>query len=89
MSRPKGIPKTGGGSRKGIPNKVTADLKGTIMQALSNAGGVGYLARVAEQEPKVFCSLLAKILPTQVTGKEDAPLSLEALVLRSIAPDRT
>lgn len=38
----KGI-KTGGGSRKGKPNKLTADVKAMILAALDKAGGTQYL----------------------------------------------
>lgn len=38
----KGV-KTGGGSRKGVPNKLTADLKAMILGALDKAGGEKYL----------------------------------------------
>lgn len=35
--------KTGGGSRKGVPNKVSADVKAMILSALDQAGGADYL----------------------------------------------
>ena len=64
--------KTGGGSRKGIPNKTTALLKDAILQAASNAGGaegiVGYLTAQAEANPGPFMSLLGKVLPTEMAG---------------------
>jgi hypothetical protein len=66
--------KTGGGSRKGIPNKVTGDVKAMILAALDKAGGEAYLARQANENPGPFMTLVGKVLPTQVTGKDDAPL---------------
>lgn len=36
-------PNLTGGSRKGIPNKVTADVKAMILKALDDAGGAAYL----------------------------------------------
>lgn len=36
-------PNLKGGSRKGIPNKVTADVKAMILAALQDAGGANYL----------------------------------------------
>lgn len=38
----KGAPKTGG-RQKGVPNKLTADVKAMVLDALSQAGGVKYL----------------------------------------------
>jgi hypothetical protein len=42
--------KTGGGSRKGVPNKVTAEFRDTVRKLLEdNAGNVGrWLTLVAE-----------------------------------------
>ena len=66
--RPKGYAKTGGGSRKGRPNKATADLKSMIIEALHNAGGEHYLREQAIQNPVAFLGLLGKILQMQVNG---------------------
>lgn len=63
-----------GGSRKGIPNKVTADLKAMILGALDQAGGESYLLSQAHENPKAFLSLLARVLPMQVQGDKDNPL---------------
>ena len=52
--------KTGGGSRKGIPNKVTAKLKDMILTALSDAGGIEYLKARALDTPGPFLTLLGK-----------------------------
>jgi hypothetical protein len=59
-----------GGSRKGIPNKVTGQLKEMILQALDNAGGVEYLERKAN-DPRTaaaFLGLVGKVLPMTVQG---------------------
>lgn len=59
-----------GGSRKGVPNKVTADLKDMILGALDAAGGVQYLTERAA-DPKTasaFLTLVGKTLPMTVKG---------------------
>lgn len=59
-----------GGSRKGVPNKVTADLKDMILGALDAAGGVQYLTKRAA-DPKTasaFLTLVGKTLPMTVKG---------------------
>jgi len=59
-----------GGSRKGVPNKVTAELKDMIREALDAAGGVSYLLERAH-DPKTataFLSLVGKTLPMTVKG---------------------
>ncbi len=77
MSEPSGIPiaprgrprkRKSPGRPKGSPNKITGELKEVILQALDKAGGVDYLHRIAHRHPKVFVSLLEKILPMQVNG---------------------
>jgi hypothetical protein len=45
-----------------------------IEQALTNAGGVEYLERQAIANPAAFLSLVGKILPLQVTGKDGGPI---------------
>ena len=77
MSRPKGIPKTGG-RQKGTPNKTTTLLKDAILKAAERAGDneglTGYLERQARENPGPFLSLLGKVLPTQHTGEESGPM---------------
>lgn len=63
MPRPKGLQKTGGGSRKGRPNKATAELKDMILGALSDAGGQAYLQKQAKEQPAAFLTLIGKVLP--------------------------
>src|SRR5215217_6830556 len=66
-------PKTGG-RQKGTPNKITKALKEMILGALDDAGGQDYLARMAEQQPAAFMTLLGKVLPTTVAGDSDSPV---------------
>lgn len=67
-------PNLKGGSRKGRPNKITAELKDMIRQALDEAGGVAYLTRQADENPAAFMSLVGKTLPKEVTGKDGGPI---------------
>lgn len=70
--------KTGGGSRKGIPNKVNKALKDMILGALDDAGGQAYLKRQADENPSAFMTLIGKVLPTQIAGDPDgAPVALK------------
>ena len=64
-------PNAGKGRKKGVPNKTTAAIRSAIVEAFEQAGGVDYLTRLAETEPRIFCALLAKVLPTQ--PQDDAP----------------
>ena len=71
-----------GGRQKGTPNKTTAVLKDAILMAAEAAGGDGGL--VATKNPPSFMVLLGKVLPMQMTGPEDGPVTLEALILASL-----
>lgn len=77
--RPKGLAKTGGGSRLGKPNKNTAAIKEMILQALTNVGGVKYLQKQAKDNPTAFLTLLGKIMPTQIVGADNGPVMFERI----------
>lgn len=73
-------PQPKGGSRKGIPNRVTKELKDMILGALDKAGGETYLMERA-QDPKTasaFLTLVGKVLPMQVTGANGGPIVIRA-----------
>lgn len=73
MNMAKGM-KTGG-RKPGSLNKTTRELKEMILQALDESGGVEYLKQTAIDNPASFCTLLGKVLPLQVTGDKDNPVS--------------
>jgi len=66
-----GKPKRSGGARPntGTPKRrrtLSLDVKEAIAKAFELSGGVDYLVQVAKEDPRVFCALLAKIIPTEV-----------------------
>lgn len=72
-----GVTKTSGqGRKKGVPNKVTTDLRNMIIGALSDVGGREYLARQATESPGAFLTLVGKILPTQLQGDPENPIEV-------------
>lgn len=75
MSRPKGLPRTGG-RLKGTPNKATRDLKEAILNAFSRVGGEDYLVKLASTDPRTFAMLVAKILPNTTTADIQAKMEL-------------
>lgn len=79
MGNPKTAASTVGAGRKrqktggrvaGTPNKVTKELKETILLALEGVGGVAYLQRKAEdpRSASAFLALIGKVLPLTVQG---------------------
>ena len=80
-----GGPKTGG-REKGTPNKISSDVKAMVLAALDSAGGEGYLVAQAHDNPRAFLSLLARIIPTQVTGADGKDLIPETCSYRGARP---
>lgn len=58
------------GKPKGAVTKVTKELKEMILEALTNAGGVEYLERKANdpRTASAFLALIGKVLPMTVQG---------------------
>ena len=83
------------GSRKGIPNRTTQNIKEAIEGAFDKLGGVDYLVKVGQKDPRTFCALLARLLPTKLANADGSPLlaalteltdaQLEARTARALA----
>ena len=73
--------KPGAGRKKGVPNKITTELKELILGALDDVGGRAYLAKQAKANPAPFMTLLGKILPLQVTGSNGGPLATNNTII--------
>ncbi len=62
------------------PACLGTPVKKAILQAFDKAGGVEYLEGIAKSDPRTFCALLGKILPTTIAGDEDKPLKAIAKI---------
>jgi hypothetical protein len=71
------------GRRPGVTNRVTRQVQDMVRQALDQAGGVEYLVRQAEAEPRAFLALVGKVIPRNVV--HDVGKSLEQLLGASMA----
>lgn len=86
-ARPK-PPAAGKGRQKGVPNKLTKQLKDMILGALDDAGGQEYLATQAVKNPAAFMTLIGKVLPLQVVGGgPDDPAVQHAITVRFVKPE--
>lgn len=63
-------PAAGKGRKVGAVNKVPAELKNMILEALDNAGGAEYLERKANdpRTASAFLALIGKVLPLTIQG---------------------
>lgn len=86
MANPKPTPLRNRGRPKGSVNKVTADVKAMVLEALSNAGGADYLLAQSASNPNAFMALVGKVLPLTVSGDPDNPL-LTGLTVKFVKPD--
>jgi hypothetical protein len=73
----------GKGRVKGSQNKFTTTLKDAILASFDRVGGVDYLEKQARENPQAYMSLLAKVLPMQITGPNNGPIMLITGVIRS------
>ena len=69
--RPPGYPKSGG-AKKGSIKVNTRRVKDTILSVFNDdLGGAKYLRKVAKNDPALFCSLLAKLIPQEIRAEVD------------------
>jgi hypothetical protein len=83
------------GRVKGTPNQLTASIKDAIQNAFTELGGTSYLVHVGRTDPRTFCALLSKLLPTKLANADGSPLlaalteltdaQLEARTARALA----
>lgn len=59
-------PAAGKGRPKGSVNKVTKTIREAIEASFDKVGGADYLARMAEEQPTAYMTLLGKVLPAHM-----------------------
>lgn len=84
----KGMKKLGG-RKKGIPNQSTVQMKEAIRGAFEELGGQDYLIAVGEEDPKTFLSLMAKLLPQEISADINHTVSLADALEALDEPDET
>ncbi len=55
----------GKGRPRGVPNRLSNELREMILDSLHAVGGADYLCRMAEEQPVAYLSLLGKLLPLE------------------------
>jgi hypothetical protein len=60
--------RAGSGRKKGVGNLLTQEVKDMVKAALAENGGVEYLSRIAKTDPRTFCAMVGKLIPTAVEG---------------------
>jgi len=62
------------GRKRGTPNKLTVSIREAIEHAFDELGGTSYLVHVGRSDPRTFCALLSKLLPTKLANADGSPL---------------
>lgn len=77
--------KTGGGSRKGIPNRLTRAAKEAFGLAFEKTGGVKGLTEWAQENRTEFYKLYARLIPTEqhIGNADGMPIELVWPVART------
>jgi len=65
-----------GGRAKGTPNKVNQSIREAVQMAFEQVGGVEYLVRLAQEDPKTFVPLLIKTMPPEPKVAQQAGLNI-------------
>lgn len=83
------------GRQKGTVNKLTVSIREAIENAFTELGGASYLVHVGKNDPRTFCALLSRLLPTKLANADGSPLlaalteltdaQLEARTARALA----
>lgn len=65
-----------GGRAKGTPNKVNQSIRKAIQMVFEQVGGVEYLVRLAQEDPKTFVPLLIKTMPPEPKVPQEGGLNI-------------
>ena len=65
-----------GGRAKGTPNNVNQSIREAIQMAFEQAGGVEYLVRLAQEDPKTFVPILIKTMPPEPRVPQENGLNI-------------
>lgn len=78
MAAPKGTrpPNAGKGRKRGVPNKISGDLRAMVLGALDRVGGQAYLEEQARANPQAFLTMVGRCLPKQVNVNANAKLTV-------------
>jgi hypothetical protein len=87
------IPKKGerfGGRAKGTPNKITVSMKEAVLGAFNDMGGQAAFVKWGNTNldtRKAFYSIAARLIPTELVGKDGADLIPSKTEVHVYLPD--
>lgn len=72
-------PNAGKGRRAGVPNRLNANIRRMVLEALNSVGGEAYLAEQAIKNPTAFLALLSKLIPRDNPREQQPALKLNVV----------
>lgn len=69
-----------------MPNKLTSSVRDMVRGALDELGGKRWLVREAKKDPRVFVTLVAKLIPQAIIGEDGPPIKHHTTVTFVAAP---
>lgn len=57
-----------------MQNALTVSVREAVERAFEKLGGASYLEHVGRTDPRTFCALLSKLLPTKLANADGSPL---------------
>lgn len=79
-------PAMGSGRIKGSQNVITKTLKTAIMESFDRVGGVEWLVKLAQDDPKTYAQLIGRVIPLQVKAEVDHTVS--GIVFKTVVETR-
>lgn len=77
-----------GGRQKGTPNKVSSTVKQNVIEVFDTLGGVGAMAKWAENNQTEFYRLYARCLPHEIGAESDTDqISVQIVRFSDLEPD--
>ncbi|MCC6208556.1 MAG: hypothetical protein IT488_10455 [Gammaproteobacteria bacterium] len=67
-----------GGRAKGTPNKTTKQVKEALLEALNDGeGAIDFFVKLktgTAEDRRTFANICARLIPSEITGKDGSPL---------------
>ena len=74
------LPGRGPGRPKGSKNSVNMQVMNDVFRTYQELGGVKYLKSLAESDPKLYTTMLTRLIPTHLQQDISGTLTIDNLV---------
>jgi hypothetical protein len=64
------------GRPKGVPNKMTRNVRQMILASLDHRGGVAWLDALPDAD---YCRLVARVIPQEIDARHDGQITVQII----------